>query len=69
MPNSIQSWEELVEKFHKQFYRPGMNVSVASLARMGQALDELPMEYLTRFKSPEPGAGYLFQRPNLLDLL
>ncbi|KAM1818388.1 hypothetical protein ACFX11_000189 [Malus domestica] len=33
-PNSVQSWEELVEKFHEQFYRPGMEMSVSSLARM-----------------------------------
>ncbi|KAB2604032.1 hypothetical protein D8674_042381 [Pyrus ussuriensis x Pyrus communis] len=50
-PNSVQSWEELVEKFHEQFYRPGMEMSVSSLARMAQASDESPMEYLTRFKS------------------
>ncbi|XP_070667958.1 uncharacterized protein [Malus domestica] len=49
--NSIQSWEELVEKFHEQFYRPGMKVSVSSLARMAQASDESPMDYRTRFKS------------------
>ena len=49
-PNSIQSWEELVEKFHEQFYRPGMEMSVSSLARMAQASDESPMDYLTRFK-------------------
>ena len=51
LPNSIQSWEELVEKFHEQFYRPGMEMSVSSLARMAQASDESPMNYLTRFKS------------------
>ncbi|KAM2971646.1 hypothetical protein FF2_018437 [Malus domestica] len=34
LPNSIQSWEELVEKFHEQFYQPGMEMSVSSLARM-----------------------------------
>ncbi|KAM2003322.1 hypothetical protein ACFX15_026902 [Malus domestica] len=50
-PNSIQSWKELVEKFHEQFYRPGMEMSVSLLARMAQAFDELPMDYLTRFKS------------------
>ncbi|XP_068319682.1 uncharacterized protein [Pyrus communis] len=50
-PNSIQSWEELIEQFHEQFYRPGMEMSVSSLARMAQASDESPMEYLTRFKS------------------
>ncbi|KAM1513255.1 hypothetical protein ACFX1Z_024707 [Malus domestica] len=50
-PNSIQSWEELVEKFHEQFYRPGMEMSVSSLARMAQASDESPVDYLTRFKS------------------
>ncbi|KAM1047423.1 hypothetical protein ACFX2C_026781 [Malus domestica] len=50
-PNSIQNWEELVEKFHEQFYRPGMKMSVSSLARMAQASDESPMDYLTRFKS------------------
>ncbi|KAM1944153.1 hypothetical protein ACFX15_012399 [Malus domestica] len=50
-PNSVQSWEELVEKFHEQFYRPGMEVSVSSLARMAQASDESPMDYLTIFKS------------------
>ncbi|KAM1010404.1 hypothetical protein ACFX2C_045888 [Malus domestica] len=33
-PNYIQSWEELVERFHEQFYRPGMEMSVSSLARM-----------------------------------
>ncbi|KAM1515647.1 hypothetical protein ACFX10_014726 [Malus domestica] len=49
--NSIQNWEELVEKFHEQFYRPGLEVSVSSLARMAQASDESPMDYLTRFKS------------------
>ncbi|XP_050104646.1 uncharacterized protein LOC126584245 [Malus sylvestris] len=47
-PNSIQNWEELVEKFHEQFYRPGLEVSVSSLARMAQASDESPMDYLTR---------------------
>ncbi|KAM0977609.1 hypothetical protein ACFX2C_013680 [Malus domestica] len=50
-PNSIQNWDELVEKFHEQFYRPGLEVSVSSLARMAQASDESPMDYLTRFKS------------------
>ncbi|KAM2687306.1 hypothetical protein EV2_010088 [Malus domestica] len=50
-PNSVQSWEELVEKFHEQFYRPGMEMSVSSLARMAHASDESPMDYLTRFKS------------------
>ncbi|KAM2867800.1 hypothetical protein COP2_023675 [Malus domestica] len=50
-PNSIQSWLDLLEKFHDQFYRPGMEMSVSSLARMAQASDESPMDYLTRFKS------------------
>ncbi|KAM1220011.1 hypothetical protein ACFX2G_048013 [Malus domestica] len=50
-PNSIQSWKELVEKFHEQFYRSRMEMSVSSLARMAQASDESPMDYLTRFKS------------------
>ena len=49
-PNSIQSCEELVEKFHEQFYRPGMEMSFFSLARMAQASDESPIDYLTRFK-------------------
>ncbi|KAM0956069.1 hypothetical protein ACFX2A_024890 [Malus domestica] len=51
LPNSIQSWEELVKKFHEQFYQPGMEMLVSSLARMAQASDESPMDYLTRFKS------------------
>ncbi|XP_070668986.1 uncharacterized protein [Malus domestica] len=50
-PDSIQSWEELVKKFYEQFYQPGMEMSVSSLARMAQASDESPMDYLTRFKS------------------
>ncbi|KAM1195624.1 hypothetical protein ACFX2J_022083 [Malus domestica] len=50
-PNFVQSWEELVEKFYEQFYRPGMEISMSSLARMAQAFDESPMDYLTRFKS------------------
>ncbi|KAM2997723.1 hypothetical protein FF2_039461 [Malus domestica] len=51
LPNSVQSWEELVEKFHEKFYRPGMEMSVSSLVRMAQASDESPMDYLNRFKS------------------
>ena len=50
-PNSIQSWEKLVEKFHEQFNRPGMEMSVSLLARMAQESDESPMYYLMRFKS------------------
>ncbi|KAM1427250.1 hypothetical protein ACFXTO_019839 [Malus domestica] len=50
-PNSIQNWEELVEKFHEQYYRSRMEMSVSSLARMAQASNESPMDYLTRFKS------------------
>ncbi|KAM1365445.1 hypothetical protein ACFX2F_043867 [Malus domestica] len=50
-PNSNQSWEELVEKFHEQFYQSGMEMSVSSLARMAQASNESLMEYLTRFTS------------------
>ena len=36
-PNFVQSWEELVEKFHEQFYRPGMEMSISSLAMIAQA--------------------------------
>ncbi|KAM1702100.1 hypothetical protein ACFXTN_025278 [Malus domestica] len=50
-PNSIQSWDELVEKFHEQFYRLRMEMSVSLLARMAQTSDKSPMDYLTRFKS------------------
>ncbi|KAM2893540.1 hypothetical protein FF1_008885 [Malus domestica] len=41
----------MVKKFHEQFYRPGMEMSVSSLARMDQASNKSPMDYLTRFKS------------------
>ncbi|KAM2674253.1 hypothetical protein EV2_015470 [Malus domestica] len=61
--NSVQSWEELVEKFHEQFYRPGMEVSVSSLARMAQASDESPMDYLTRFKSVRNCVGSMPTKP------
>ncbi|KAM1496581.1 hypothetical protein ACFXTO_031166 [Malus domestica] len=44
------SWEELLQKFHEQFYRPGIEMSVSSLAMIAQASDESSMDYLTRFK-------------------
>ncbi|KAM1596854.1 hypothetical protein ACFX1Z_031815 [Malus domestica] len=66
-PNSVQSWEKLVEKFHEQFYRPGMEMSVSLLARMAQASDESPMDYLTRFKSARN--WYLSLKSNSSDLL
>ncbi|KAB2602784.1 hypothetical protein D8674_003789 [Pyrus ussuriensis x Pyrus communis] len=47
----LSSADELARPFHEQFYRPGMEIFVSSLARMAQASDESPMEYLTRFKS------------------
>ncbi|KAM1588618.1 hypothetical protein ACFX10_027609 [Malus domestica] len=66
---TAQCGDELVEKFHEQFYRPGMEMSMSSLARMAQAFDESPMDYLTRFKSARNWAEYLSLKSNSLDLL
>ena len=41
------------------FYRPGMQVSVSSLAWMAQSSDESPMRFLTRFKSTGIGVSTL----------
>ncbi|XP_070672416.1 uncharacterized protein [Malus domestica] len=53
-PNSVQNWEELVEKFHEQFYRPGMEmnwcrVPLPEVEFVRLALNGLDVEYKKKF--------------------
>jgi hypothetical protein len=48
--NSIDSWEEMVEKFQSHFARSNIGVSMADLARLKQKLDESAKQFIMRFK-------------------
>ncbi|CAL2277244.1 unnamed protein product [Prunus armeniaca] len=50
-PNSVRDWSDMERIFHKHFYQTNREITVAELARMSQASDESPRDYLQRFKT------------------
>ena len=48
--NSINSWEEIEEKFQSHFARSDVGVSMADLARLRQKPDESAEQFIMRFK-------------------
>ncbi|CAL1390186.1 unnamed protein product [Linum trigynum] len=49
--NSIQTWQQMEQVFHAQFYRSEPEVSMADLARMRQQPGESVEHFLTNFKN------------------
>ncbi|CAL1389698.1 unnamed protein product [Linum trigynum] len=49
--NSVQTWQQMEQMFHAQFYRPEQEVTMANLARMRQQLGETVEHFLTNFKN------------------
>lgn len=49
--NSFQSWTQLEELFHKQFYHTEQEVTLADLSRLYQMPGEPAKTYITRFKT------------------
>ncbi|CAL9005312.1 unnamed protein product, partial [Prunus brigantina] len=50
-PNSVRDWSDMERTFHEHFYQTNREITVAELARMSQATDESPRDYLQRFKT------------------
>ncbi|CAL9018790.1 unnamed protein product [Prunus brigantina] len=50
-PNSVRDWSDMERIFHEHFYQTNREITVAELARMSQAADESPRDYLQRFKT------------------
>ncbi|XP_021813305.1 uncharacterized protein LOC110756207 [Prunus avium] len=50
-PNSIRDWSDMERVFHEHFYQTNRVITVAELARMSQASDESPRDYLQRYAS------------------
>jgi hypothetical protein len=48
--NSINSWEEMEERFQSHFSRSDVGVSMADLARLRQKPDESAEQFIIRFK-------------------
>jgi hypothetical protein len=48
--NSIESWEEMEEKFQSHFARSNIGVSMADLAQLKQKPDESAEQFIMRFK-------------------
>ncbi|XP_021810941.1 uncharacterized protein LOC110754209 [Prunus avium] len=50
-PNSVRDWSDMERIFQEHFYQTNREITVAELARMNQAPDESPRDYLQRFKT------------------
>ncbi|CAL2247186.1 unnamed protein product [Prunus armeniaca] len=50
-PNSMRDWSNMEKIFHEHFYQTNWEITIAELARMSQASDESPRDYLQRFKT------------------
>ncbi|CAL2265455.1 unnamed protein product [Prunus armeniaca] len=50
-PNSVRDWSDMERIFHEHFYHTKREITVAELARMSQASDESPRNYLQQFKT------------------
>ena len=50
-PNSVRDWSDMERIFPEHFYQTNQEITVAELARMSQASDESPRDYLQRFKT------------------
>ncbi|CAL9010231.1 unnamed protein product, partial [Prunus brigantina] len=50
-PNSVRDWSDMERIFHEHFYQTNREITVAELARIGQASDESPRDYLQWFKT------------------
>ena len=49
-PNSVQSWNELEQKFHDHFYNGDNEVKITDLTSVRQGRDESVSNYFKRFK-------------------
>ena len=49
-PGSIQTWQQMEEAFHAQFFQTEPEVSTANLARLSQRPDEKATQFVARFK-------------------
>ncbi|CAL2270925.1 unnamed protein product [Prunus armeniaca] len=45
-PNSVRDWSDMERIFHEHFYQTNREITVTELARMRQASDESPRDYL-----------------------
>ncbi|OVA03740.1 hypothetical protein BVC80_1199g22 [Macleaya cordata] len=49
-PNSVKTWEDLVELFSQKFYRAPITLSTADLGRLSQGTNERLEHYIKRFR-------------------
>ena len=49
-PGSIQTWQQMEEAFHAQFFQSEPEVSMADLARLSQRPEEKATQFIARFK-------------------
>ena len=50
LPNSVQSWNELEQKFHDHFYNGDNEAKIIDLTSVRQGRDESVSDYFKRFK-------------------
>lgn len=66
IPGSIQTWQQIEEAFHAQFFETEPEVSIANLTRLSQRLDKKAAQFITRFKRARNKCRVILPEPELV---
>ena len=67
-PGSIQTWQQMEEVFHVQFFQIEPEVFMVDLARLSQNLDEKATQFITRFKRARNKCRVMLPEPEFVRL-
>ena len=67
-PGSIQTWPQMEETFHAQFFQSEPEVSMADLARLSQRPEEKATQFIARFKRARNKCRVILPEPEFVRL-
>ena len=67
-PGSIQTWQQMEEAFHAQFFQMKPEVFMADLARLSQRPDEKAVQFIARFKRARNKCRVILPEPEFMRL-
>ena len=67
-PDSIQTWQQMEEAFHAQFFQSEPQVFMADLARLSQRPDEKATQFIARFKRARNKCRVILPEPEFVRL-
>ncbi|XP_059639027.1 uncharacterized protein LOC132281329 [Cornus florida] len=66
--NSIQTWDEMEEAFHTQFYRTETEATLADISRLSQLLNESVETFVARFRKAKLKCRVSLPEPEYIKL-